>query len=121
MNIFKKISLALKAKKALNQIEKEVKTMEGKKWLEREFILSIIGIAGTLWAAAQGFLPPETAAKVGLWIITAFTVSRTLIKAAESIAKLTKTTKDDEIVAAVAQVLDKAESIFKPKSGTSVQ
>ena len=72
-----------------------------KKLLEREFLLTVAGIAASIWAATSGFIPADLAAKITAGVIMAFTIAR-------AIAKMTKTTKDDEIIA-------KIEELFKLK------
>ncbi len=102
MNIFKKISLLLKARKVL----KEVTTMDKNKWFEREFILNAMGIAATIWGMLDGFIPKEWGLKIVAGLVIIYTICRSVIKLAAVVASFTKSTKDDEFVAKITKVLD---------------
>jgi hypothetical protein len=77
-----------------------------------EFWLSLVSIVGTAYTALQGFIPPELSIKVIAILVVAYTLVRTLLKAAEIVVKFTKTDKDDKIVAGAEQVMDKIETTF---------
>lgn len=81
----------------------EIKTSEGRLAL----LLNVIAI----YSAVQGFLPPDLVAKISVVSLAIYTAGRALVKAAEAIVKLTKSEKDDAIVAEAAAVLD----AVKPK------
>ena len=53
-----------------------------------------------------GFLPAALTAKIAAFSVAAYTIARSLTKAAEAIAKLTPSPKDDAVVAEVGKVLD---------------
>lgn len=112
MNIFKKVGLLFKARKVLS----EVKKMDKNKWFEREWLMSVAGIIGTVWAMLEGFLPKETSVKILGAILAIYVASRTILKGLEILAKLTKSTKDDEWIAKISAALDiMGEKL--PKSG----
>lgn len=76
----------------------EIKTSEGRMTL----ILNVIAIYG----AVQGFLPAALVAKIAVISVAAYAIARSVVKAAEAIAKITSTPKDDAIVAEVVNILD---------------
>lgn len=99
MSIFAKIKALWALNKEINKMSiSELKTSEGR----LQLIMQILNI----YAAVQGFIPPALAAKIAAIALAAYTIGRALVKAAEAIAKLTPTPKDDKIVEEAAKVLD---------------
>lgn len=99
MSIFAKIKALWALNKEINKMSiSELKTSEGR----LQLIMQILNI----YAAVQGFIPPALAAKISAIALAAYTIGRALVKAAEAIAKLTPTPKDDKIVEEAAKVLD---------------
>jgi len=68
--------------------------------LSTEFWLTAIAIGIQLWSVVQGFIP----AQVGAWIIAVLTVAWMGFR---TIAKVTTSTKDDELVARIEALLKK--------------
>lgn len=77
---------------------KKVKEAYMGKLFEREFLLTVLTAVAAIYASVQGMISPELTAKVLVVLSTVFTVAR-------SIVKLTSTTKDDEILAKVEEIL----------------
>jgi uncharacterized membrane protein len=95
MGIIQNISLLIK----LNKILQEVKEMLKKgNWFSTEFILNVLTILGSIAAAVVGFIPVVLVAKGIAILVIVYTVGR-------SIAKLTTTTKDDEIVEKIGNII----------------
>jgi len=104
MNIIQKVKSLWKIKTEVGKMKmSEIKTSEGRLAL----LLNVIAI----YSAVQGFLPPDLVAKISVVSLAIYTAGRALVKAAEAIVKLTKSEKDDAIVAEAAAVLD----AVKPK------
>lgn len=110
INPIKAIRALLTVKSCINKIE-ENKMKSGIQ--SSEFWLNLVTIAGTLWGSLNGFIPTELSMKVIAFLVTAYTVARSIVKTAEVVVKLTATTKDDAIVAGVGSVLDKIGDTFK--------
>lgn len=98
MNVFKKLRLLYLASRLYRKLKEGIKM---KKWLEREWILTVLGIIASIWGAVQGLIPADLSAKIVAGIIMVFAIARAIVK-------FTATTKDDEILA-------KIEEIFKKK------
>lgn len=95
MNIIEKVKLLF----ALNKIFKEVTSLMKKgNWFSTEFILNLLTILGTLAAAVVGMLPAVLVLKIVAVLVVVYTIGR-------SIAKLTATTKDDEIIEKVGNII----------------
>ena len=82
----------------------ELSTSEGR--------LTLLTNIVSIWACVQGIIPAELSAKIAIYSTTAYTVARAIVKAAQEIAKITATTKDDAIVDEASKALD----IVAPKS-----
>ena len=82
----------------------ELKTSSGR--------LQLLAQIVNIYAAVQGYIPATLAAKISVTALSAYTIGRAVVNAAEAIAKVTATTKDDEIVAEAKAVLD----VVAPKS-----
>ena len=82
----------------------ELKTSEGR--------LTLLSTLVTVYSAVQGLIPAELAAKLSVAYVSAFTIARAIVKAAQEIAKITANTKDDAIVDEASKALD----IVAPKS-----
>jgi hypothetical protein len=75
-------------------------------------ILNIIAIYGSV----QGFLPADLTAKIAVFSVAAYAIARSLTKAAQAIARLTPSPKDDAVVAEVDAALDAVETkVSKPQ------
>lgn len=109
MTILEKIKLFFAAKKVLNQIE-GVNMKSG--WKSTEFWINLVSIAATLYGALGGLIPPALGLKIAAILLIAYTVSRSLVKAAAAIAAITSTPKDDAIVAGIGKVLDAIKDKF---------
>lgn len=68
------------------------------KWYEREFILTVLTIFGSVAAAVAGFIPVDLLIKVTGTVVAIYTIARAIVKA-------TTTTKDDEILEKVVVIL----------------
>jgi hypothetical protein len=79
----------------------ELSTSEGRLTL----ILNVIAVYGSI----QGFLPASLTAKIAVISVAAYAIARSLVKAAESIVKLTPSVKDDAVVAEANKILDSIE------------
>jgi hypothetical protein len=100
------IRAALKIKSEVQKMKlSEIKTSEGRMTL----LTNILGI----WAAAHGFIPAPLMAKITVASVGIYAISRALVKLGETIAKITPSTKDDEIVAEAGAILDKIEGGVK--------
>lgn len=95
MGIIDDINLLLK----LRQIIQEGKKMKAG-WKTTEFWATLLGIIGTLAGAVVGYLPPELVVKIITGLIAVYTVARAVVK-------LTPSTKDDELVAKIGEVITK--------------
>jgi len=96
---YKSIKALFKIKSEVSKMSlNEIKTSEGRLTL----LLNIIAVYG----AVQGFLPAALVAKIAVISVAAYAIARALVKAAGEIAKVTKSTKDDVIVAEAEKVLD---------------
>ena len=107
MGIIAKIKALWKLNGTIKEINmNELKTSSGR--------LQLLAQIVNIYAAVQGYIPATLAAKIGVAALAAYTIGRAVVNAAEAIAKVTATTKDDEIVAEAKAVLDvvapKAES-----------
>lgn len=99
LNWYKQISGLLKIKGLVQNMKlSELSTSEGRMTL----ILNVIAVYG----AVQGFLPAALTAKIAVISVAAYAIARSLVKAAESIVKLTPSAKDDAIVAEAGKILD---------------
>ena len=101
MSIFAKL-------KALWAINKEIKRMKISELGTSEGRLAVLLNIISLYAAVKGFLPADLAAKIAAGSIVVYTVARAIVKAAEAIAKLTPSPKDDKIVEEAGKLLDAA-------------
>lgn len=72
-----------------------------KKWYEREWLLTVLGIIASIWAAVQGIVPVELSAKIIAGMVMVFAIARAIVK-------FTPSTKDDEL-------LKKISDLFNPK------
>lgn len=109
MSIFAKV-------KALWALNKEIKRMKLSELGTSEGRLAVLLNIISLYAAIKGFLPADLAAKIAAGSIAVYTVARAIVKAAEDIAKLTPSPKDDAVVAEVNSALDAVESkVGQPK------
>ena len=105
MNIFSKIKAMWNIKTEVSKMSiNELKTSEGR--------LTLLTNIVSIWASVQGIIPAALSAKIGIYSITAYTVARAIVKAAQEIAKMTATTKDDAIVDEASKALD----VVAPKS-----
>jgi hypothetical protein len=96
---YRDISEILKIKGLVQNMKlSELQTSEGRLTL----ILNVIAVYGSI----QGFLPAALTAKIAVVSVAAYSIARSLVKAAEAIVKLTPSTKDDAVVAEVGKVLD---------------
>lgn len=97
--IYKQIKALLKVKQEVSKMSvSELKTSEGRMTL----LLNIVGI----YSAVQGFIPAPLMAKITVASVAAYSIARAITKAAEAIAKVTPSPKDDAIVAEAVKVLD---------------
>jgi hypothetical protein len=109
MSLWEKIKLLFAARKAA----KEVSKMNLKSsFLSGEFWSHILVIVGLAEGALHGILPPAIAAKIGAVLVSAFAIYRTALKLAQIIAAMTKSTKDDEIVAKLSTIDDLIQGKF---------
>lgn len=99
MSIFAKV-------KALWALNKEIKKMSISELKTSEGRLQLIMQILNIYAAVHGFIPPALAAKIAAIALAAYTIGRALVKAAEAIAKLTPSPKDDKIVEEAGKLLD---------------
>ena len=105
MGIIAKIKSIWKLNGIIKEINmNELKTSSGR--------LQLLAQIVNIYAAVQGYIPATLAAKIGVAALTAYTIGRAIVDAAEAIAKLTPTTKDDEVVAEAKAALD----VVAPKS-----
>lgn len=101
MNILQKVSALWKLNKEVSKMKlSELNTSEGRLAL----LMNIV----TIYSAVQGFLPPELVAKIGVVSLAIYTGGRALVKAAQELVKLTKTDKDDKVVAEIDKALEAA-------------
>ena len=101
MSVFAKLKALWAINKEIRKMNlSEIKTSEGR----LAILLNII----SLYAAVKGFLPADLAAKIAAGSIVVYTVARAIVKAAEAIAKLTPSPKDDAIVDEAGKLLDAA-------------
>ena len=98
MGLLKKLKILYYANKLYKKIKEGI---EMKKFFEREFILTIIGIIAALWGSLQGVISVDLSAKIAAGLVMVFALSRAIVK-------FTPTTKDDEM-------LKKIEAMFKKK------
>ena len=89
------ITAVLKAKKEINNVMKEENT-----WKSRKFFITIINIVLALVGIAMEFIPAPLGAKIILVISVAYFI-------ANVISKMTPTTKDDEVLAAIRDAIVK--------------
>ncbi len=99
MSVFAKL-------KALWAINKEIKKMNLSELKTSEGRLTLIMNIVAIYGSVQGFLPAALTAKIAVFSVAAYAIARSLTKAAEAIAKLTPSPKDDVVVAEVDKVLD---------------
>lgn len=105
MSIFSQIKAVWKIKTEVSKMSiNELKTSEGR--------LTLLTNIVAIYASIQGFIPATLSAKIAMYSVTAYTVARAIVKAAQEIAKITATTKDDVIVDEASKALD----IVAPKS-----
>ena len=106
---FQQVRQLIKIKGLVNKMNaSELKTSEGRMTL----ILNIIAIYGSV----QGILPAALTAKIAVFSVAAYAIARSLTKAAEAIARLTPSPKDDAVVAEVDSALDAVDSkVGQPK------
>ena len=105
MGIFSKIKAVWNIKTEVSKMSiNELKTSEGR--------LTLLTNIVSIWASVQGIIPTELSAKIAIYSTTAYTVARAIVKAAQEIAKITATPKDDAIVDEASKALD----IVAPKS-----
>ena len=106
--MFKKIAEYYNLAKAIFAIKGKVKNMKITELSTSEGRLAVLLNIISLYAAVKGFLPADLAAKIAAGSIVVYTVARAIVKAAEAIAKLTPTLKDDKIVEEAGKLLDAA-------------
>ena len=105
MSIFSQIKAVWKIKTEVSKMSiNELKTSEGR--------LTLLTNIVSIWASVQGIIPTALSAKIAIYSITAYTVARAIVKAAQEIAKMTATTKDDAIIDEASKALD----VVAPKS-----
>jgi hypothetical protein len=105
MNIFSEIKTVWNIKTEVSKMSiSELKTSEGR--------LTLLTNIVAIYASVQGFIPAALSAKIAIFSVTAYTIARAIVKAAQEIAKLTVNTKDDAIVDEASKALD----IVAPKS-----
>ena len=92
--------------KALLKIKSEVKSMSFSEIRTSEGRLHLIGQIMVIYGAIHGFIPVPIATTIALWAFGIYTASRAIVKAAEALSGLTKSTRDDAIVAEAAKILD---------------
>ena len=87
MNIIQDIKAFFVVKDAVEEIEKEAKTMNGSTpgYKTTEFWLNLAAQIGTCWAAVSGFIPAPLAAKISLIGVAVYTVARTVIKCVQDV------------------------------------
>lgn len=112
MNIIEKAKALWAINKQVKEMGKmniptEIKSSEGR--------LTLMLNAIMLYSAVQGFLPPPLTAKIAAVSVAGYAIARALVKAAEAIAKITASTKDDAIVAEAEGLLDAAAAKVAPK------
>lgn len=117
MGIIAKIKMLFTVKKSVNQIKEAY--MEEKTWTSRKFLLTVVGALASFWGAAQGFLPQELSIKIGAGLIAVFVIMNALTRIALIAVKFTKTTKDDEAVAALTEALAELQKRVSPPSSTT--
>ena len=98
MSLLKKLKILYLGNKLYKKIQEGIKM---KKWFEREWVLTVLGIVASIWAAVQGIIPADLSAKIIAGVIMVFAIARAIVK-------FTPTTKDDEI-------LQRIEDLFKKK------
>lgn len=105
ITLWRQIRALLAVKKEINKMSiNELKTSEGRLTL----LLNVVAIYGSL----KGFIPAPLAAKVAVISVAVYAIARSLVKAAEAIAKATPTPKDDAMVAEVGKLVD----VLAPKA-----
>jgi len=106
MNIVGKLKMLWTLNKEVSKMKvSEIKTSEGRLAL----LLNII----TVYSAVQGILPPTLVAKIAMVSVSVYTIGRAAVKFAEVLVKLTKSEKDDKVVAEVGALLDVASDKVK--------
>lgn len=102
IKLYNQISALFKLKGLVQNMKlSELSTSEGRLTL----ILNVIAVYGSI----QGFLPAALTAKIAVISVAAYAIARSLVKAAESIVKLTPSVKDDAVVAEASKILDSIE------------
>lgn len=96
MNIIEKIKVYF----AVNDAYKKIKEayMKGKGFLTSEFWLTALGVLASLAGALVGYIPPELTIKIVAGLTAVYTIARAIVK-------LTPSTKDDELVEKIAQII----------------
>jgi hypothetical protein len=99
MNYFSILKLLWQARKPIEEITTEVKSMNTTVsgvpgWRTSEFWLSLAGQAAVLFGAVKGFIPPQYAAIITVVGTAVYTIARTVSKAVSDVqaAKATSTT-----------------------------
>jgi uncharacterized membrane protein YfcA len=95
MNILEQIKLLIALKKFLEGV-KQMKAG----WKSTEFWVTLLGVIGSLVGSIAGMLPPELVVKIVAGLVIVYTIART-------ITKLTPSTKDDELVAKIGEIINK--------------
>jgi len=96
--MIKKMKALLKLRLGYIQMRRAYVMKAG--WKSTEFWISIAAALGTFYAAAGAFISPELAVKVSAIIAGVYALARAITKA-------TATTKDDEFLEKLAEVLKK--------------
>jgi hypothetical protein len=109
---------AIRACFKLNRAIKDIKGAEMKSgWKSTEFwTMTVIPTVAGFWLSYGNMIPKELTIKIVASMIALYGILRTLLKIVALIAPYTKTTVDDEIVEHGSEILDAAESAFKPKN-----
>ncbi len=94
--------------------------MEDKSFFSRKFILTVATAIASFWGAAQGFLPQELAVKIAGAVAAVYVIVNGLIKVAQIIAPMTKTTKDDEAILDLIEAVELLKGKISPATATTV-
>lgn len=81
-------------------------------YFSTEFILTIISTLGTAWGTFHNLIPAPLASKIMIVLVLGYVICRSLVKGLAALAPFTKTDKDDKVVAALTQILDKLQGTF---------
>ena len=74
--------------------------MKGKGIFTSEFLMTFLGIVGSIAGTCVGYLPPDLTVKIVAGLVAIYTIARTIVK-------LTPSTKDDEMVDKIGEIIKK--------------